>query len=132
MEPKESEQARKMQEKLNTLIRTNILSLESIKLGLLYSSPTFAEYAPLNKTQDGKIDPKASIEDYASYANRPQKNPQNLADRAVLVSMNSLRGLNFQEILRGYQDGDLAGKLTKTNPAMVDVLTKGTVPGNTP
>lgn len=53
-----------LQEKLQTLVNTNRISLDTIKIGMLYSSPTFAKYADMKKVKDmtGKemIDPKAS------------------------------------------------------------------------
>lgn len=132
IEPMESEEAKKMQEKLNTLVRTNTLSLETLKLGLLYSSPTFAEYAPLSKTQDGRIDPKASIDTYKAYADKSPKNPAHLADKAVIASLGALRTLNFQQVLAGYSDMGLAEKFAKANPKIANAMLNPTPPGNPP
>lgn len=117
-----------MEEKLNTLIRTNTFSLETVKLGLLYSSPTFAEWAPLQKTSDGKIDPKASIDDYKTYADKNPLNPPNFADRALISSLGALRTLNFQQALRNYNDLDIAEKMIKTNPTLANTLVNPPAP----
>lgn len=140
LEPKGNELVKKFEEKMSTLVRTGVLSMDTIKLGLLYSSPTFTEYAPLNKTQDGKVDPKASISDYEQYARQDPKNPSNPADWALSLSLASLRGMNFTQVLWDYQDLGLAEKIIKQNTALVQsaltawVLSWGVVvvPNGTP
>ena len=66
-----------LQEKLQTLINTGSLSLETIQLGMLYSSPAFKEYASLKKVTaaDGKelIDPRASTQDFLQYVQDLEK-----------------------------------------------------------
>ncbi len=135
VEPLGSDSAKKMQEKLQTLIRTNVLSLDTIKLWLLYSSPTFTEYVPLNKTQDGKIDPKASVDDYQAYAKKSPRNPLNLADVALEKSLGSMRNMNFPQVIADYKNLWLAEKLVRENPDLIKNALAGTsliVPPVTP
>jgi hydroxymethylpyrimidine/phosphomethylpyrimidine kinase len=75
--PKPGTDVVNLQEKLQTLINTNRISLDTVKIGMLYSSPAFAKYAEMKKTKDasGKdiIDPKASSQDFMMYLTDLQK-----------------------------------------------------------
>ena len=102
-----------------------------MKLGLLYSSPTFTEYASLKKTTTGAVDPNASIDDYKTYADKTPTNPPHLADKAVIASIGSLRTLNFQQVLAGYSDLGLAEKFKQANPTLINNLINPATPANT-
>ena len=67
-------------------------------------SVTFAQYAQLNRTNDGKPDPKATIQDYLQYARTKPKNPTDFADRALGVSAGSLISINFPQAIASYQN----------------------------
>ncbi len=119
IEPKWNDQAVKLQERLNTLVRTKTLSLDTVKYWLLSTSPTFQQYAILKKTQDGKIDPNASMADYKEFSKRVPSSASDLRDRAVTVSMESLSRMNFPDLLKNYKDQELAWVFTGNNPALI-------------
>jgi hypothetical protein len=48
--PKPGADTVNLQEKLQTLVNTGRLTLETLQIGMLYSSPAFREYAGLKKT----------------------------------------------------------------------------------
>lgn len=57
----------RLQEKLQTLVETKKISLETIKIGMLYSSPSFQKYATDKKTADGMISPNVNSQDFIKY-----------------------------------------------------------------
>ncbi len=66
-----------LQTKLQTLVNTGRLSIDTLKTGLLYSSPIFKKYSDLKVTKDasGKvtIDPSVNAKDFLEYVNNRQK-----------------------------------------------------------
>jgi hypothetical protein len=110
-----------LQEKLQTLVRTNRISLDTIKMGMLYSSPSFKTYSALKKTRDanGKelIDPTASIKDFVTYLKDLQKAGDTSSDiQAILQSSSSLNWVNMQQAIRGFQDMGQIGEWINRNP----------------
>ena len=107
--PKPGTNVVNLQEKLQTLVNTGRLHIDSIKLGILYSSGTFKDYVNAKKTTDAKgavlVDPKASTQDFIAYLNDLQKagnkNPEIVS---ILESRSMLSGVNMQQAIKGFQD----------------------------
>lgn len=57
----------RLQEKLQTLVETKKISLDTIKIGMLYSSPTFAKYAADKQTVDKIVSQSANPQDFIKY-----------------------------------------------------------------
>jgi hypothetical protein len=120
--PKPGSQTVFLQEKLQTLIATGKLPVETLKLGILYSAPAFKKYAELKKTKDAQgrdmIDPKATSEDFLKYLkdlqNTDAKSP-NIA--SILESQTMLRGMDMQAAIRGFQDLGQVGEWMNNNSA---------------
>jgi hypothetical protein len=113
-----------LQEKLQTLVNTGRLPLESLKVGMLYSSPTFARYVALKKTPtpDGKIliDPKATPEDFMQYVTERQKAGDKSPDLKTLVDSKSMvTRTNFQAAIAWYQDMGQMLQWVEKNPKEV-------------
>lgn len=61
-----------LQTKLQTLVNIGRLSIDTLKTGLLYSSPIFKDYSELKMTK-GMIDPSVNAKDFLEYVNNRQK-----------------------------------------------------------
>jgi hypothetical protein len=139
--PKPGTDAVNLQEKLQTLVNTGRLSLESVKLGMLYSSPSFKAYSELKKTKDatGKdmIDPKASPQDFLHYLRELEKGGNTSTDiQSILKSHGMLQGVNMQQAIRGFQDLGQVGEWAERNEATLkkiqSVVTSGWVVAGAP
>ncbi len=118
--PKPGTNVVNLQEKLQTLVNTGKLSLDSLKLWMLYSSPSFKEYANLKKTADGKIDPKASTQDFMQYLKDLEKAGNKSGDiQTILQSGNILNGVNMPQAIKGFQDLGQVGTWLEKNQAVV-------------
>lgn len=122
--PKPGTDVVNLQEKLQTLVNTGRISLDTIKIGMLYSSPTFAKYAEMKKTKDasGKdiIEPKASSQDFMIYLTDLQKAGNKSRDiQSILGSQNMLTWVNMQQAIKGFQDMGQIGQWIEKNPQIV-------------
>jgi hypothetical protein len=113
---KSSEDSVRIQEKLQTLIENKKISLDTFKIGILYSSPSFEKYATDKKTADGKISPNASSQDFIEYVNAMKnagnKNPDIVS---ILESRSMLSGVNMQQAIKGFQDMGQVAEWKKNN-----------------
>lgn len=133
-----------LQEELQTLVNTNRISLDTIKLGMLYSSPSFSKYAEMKKTKDasGKdiIDPKASTENFIMYLNDLPKAGNKSGDiESILKSQSLLVGVNMPQAIAGFNDMGQIGAWMEKNADKVKaavntgaVATGGNAPANAP
>ncbi len=129
-----------LQEKLQTLVNTNRISLDTIKLGMLYSSPSFSKYAEMKKTKDasGKdiIDPKASTGNFIMYLNDLQKAGNKSGDiESILKSQSLLVGVNMPQAIAGFNDmGQIGAWMEKNADKVKDAVNTGAVAagGNAP
>lgn len=118
--PKPGTDVVNLQEKLQTLVNTKRISLETIKLGMLYSSPSFAKYAEMKKTKDmsGKeiIDPKASTEDFMIYLSDIQKTGNKSGDIETLIASRAmLTGISMPQAIQGFKDMGQIGAWMEKN-----------------
>lgn len=115
-----------LQEKLQTLVNTKKLSLETLKLGMLYSSPSFKAYSELKKTKDtttGKevIDPKANSQDFITYLKDLKKAGNTSGDiETILGSQTMLSGVNMQQAIKGFQDMGQLGEWARRNEQILN------------
>ncbi len=94
--PKPGTDVVNLQEKFQTLVNTGRISLDTIKIGMLYSSPSFKAYSEVKKVKDanGKdvIDPKANAQDFIMYLRDLQKAGNTNADiQSILGSQAMLQ-----------------------------------------
>jgi hypothetical protein len=120
--PKPGTDVVNLQEKLQTLVNTGRISLETIKMGMLYSSPSFKAYAENKKTKDvaGKdiIDPKANAQDFMTYLRDLQKAGNKSRDiQSILWSGNFLQWVNMQQAIKWFQDMGQIWEWMQKNPA---------------
>jgi vacuolar-type H+-ATPase subunit E/Vma4 len=113
-----------LQEKLQTLVNTGRIPLENLKVGMLYSSPSFARYVELKKTKtsDGKtlIDPKATPEDFMTYvADRRRARDKNPDLETIEKSRSMVTRTNFQAAIAWYADMGQMWEWVKKNPDIV-------------
>lgn len=88
--PKPGEDVVRLQEKLQTLVETKKISLDTIKIGMLYSSPSFQKYATDKKTADGMISPNASSQDFITYLTDLQKAGNKSGDIATILGSQAM------------------------------------------
>ena len=137
--PKPGTDTVNLQEKLQTLVNTNRLSLDTIKFGMLYSSPSFKTYSELKKTKDasGKeiIDPKASTQDFITYLSDLRNAGNKSGDiESILSSQQILAGVDMSRAIKGFQDLGQISTWIQNNPtALTQTTTMGvTIPSVTP
>lgn len=116
-----------LSEKLQSLVNTGALSLNSLKVGMLYASPSFQDYAGLHKRKDASgrelIDPKASMSDFIQYL-QDKKNAGEVSPDVMNISQSAsmLQGVNMQEAIRNYRDIGLANTWVENNPKVVELI----------
>lgn len=116
-----------LQEKLQSLVNTGSLSLETIQMGMLYSSPAFKEYANMKKVKDASgneiIDPKASSQDFVQYLQDLDKTGKKDPDiQTILQSKNMLAKVDMQKAIKGFQDMGQVGAWIEKNPQIMSAV----------
>lgn len=111
IEPKPGVSVVELQTKLQTLVNTGRLSIDTFKIGLLYSSPIFKKYATeLGVTKDAQgnivgIDPKANSKTFLEHVAELKKTGQNSPDiTSLLASASMLESVDFKQAMKGFQD----------------------------
>ncbi len=124
--PKPGTDVVNLQAKLQTLVNTGRISLDTIKIGMLYSSPSFAKYTEMRRAKDpmtGKesIDPNASPANFITYLTDLQKAGNKSGDIAtILGSQAMLQWVNMQQAIKGFQDkGQVEAEWVKQDPKKV-------------
>lgn len=125
--PKPGTDVVQLSEKLQTLVNAKRLPIESLKVGMLYSSPSFREYSELKRTKDasGKeiIDPKASINDFFQYLQDKNKAGEMSADIKSIVESRSVLtaagSVNMVQAIQGFKDLGQVGEWMVQNPWVV-------------
>ena len=125
IEPKPGVDIVNLQTKLQTLVNTGRLSIDTLKTGLLYSSPIFKDYSELKMTK-GMIDPSVNAKDFLEYVNNRQKTWENSPDiRSLIASASMLEWVNFTQAIKWFQDlGQISPWLTQ-NPGTVHAVGAG-------
>lgn len=122
--PKPGTDVANLQEKLQTLINTNQLPLESLRLGMLYSSPAFKEYIGLKQIndKDGKsiIDPTVSTIDFINYLDNSRKTPDASPDIvSIIQSEKMLQWVDMKQAIQGFKDMGQVDNWVQQNPVVL-------------
>ncbi|MFO0763424.1 MAG: hypothetical protein U0518_00940 [Candidatus Gracilibacteria bacterium] len=126
IQPKPGVSVVELQTKLQTLVNTGRLSIDTLKTGLLYSSPIFKKYATeLGVTKDAQgnivgIDPKASSKTFLEHVADLKKAGQNSPDiTSLLASAGMLESVNFNQAMKGFQDLGQVSAFVEKNPGLL-------------
>ncbi|MBC7503920.1 TrbC/VirB2 family protein [Candidatus Gracilibacteria bacterium] len=127
--PKPGVDVVRLQEKLQTLIENKKISLDTIKMGMLYSSPSFQKYAEDKKTSDGIVSPNATSQDFLKYISDLKKSGDKTTDITTLLeSQSMLQGVNMQQAIKGFQDmGQVNAEWLRQDPQKVANAIAGNV-----
>jgi hypothetical protein len=124
IEPKPGVSVVELQTKLQTLVDTGRLSIDTLKTGLLYSSPAFKRYATeLGITKDSQgnvtISPQANGKAFLAYVSDLKKAGSNSPDITSLLSSESmLESVNFNQAMKGFQDLGQVSEFAEKNPGV--------------
>lgn len=124
IEPKPGVDIVNLEARLQTLVNTGRLSLDSLKMGLLYGSQAFKSYSEQKVTKDAQwklvIDPKATPQDFLEYVEKLKKAGQNSPDiTSLLASASMLESVDFQQAIKWFQDLGQVSAFAEKNPGML-------------
>jgi hypothetical protein len=125
IEPKPGVSVVDLETKLQTLVDTRRLSIDTLKTWLLYSSPAFKKYATeLGITKDSQgnvtISPQANGKAFLAYVSELKKAGQNSPDiTSLLASASMLESVDFQQAIKWFQDLGQVSAFAEKNPGML-------------
>lgn len=131
IEPKPGVSVVELQTKLQTLVDTGRLSIDTLKIGLLYGSPIFKKYATeLGVTKDAQgnviaISPQANGKAFLEHVAELRKKWNSPDISSLLASANMLESVNFPQAIKGFQDLGQLEPFYKKNPEILAAIAAG-------
>lgn len=120
---------------IDTLIKTGILSLEELKNGVIYTTPSFSSYVENSRLSDGTPNTWAKMQDYILFLTKKPATELTREERIILESQSALTKVKMPELIRSYQNLGQMGtvlardpELAKQTQALVQTVQPGVSP----